>query len=167
MTKDEEYRNDILKHKEDVKKAFDIIFDEINKYINLSYSDIKILKKNLEIHDDSSFDELGFNGNRQWFFPNLNEDKNREIMMEAWNHHISVNKHHWEYYVNNDDVEEIPDIYLVELLCDWVAFSMKYQVITPLEHYMNIKPIIKLHPNTEHKIKDCLGIIDNMELFRG
>lgn len=164
MTKDEEYRNDLLKHKENVKKAFDVIFDDINKYLNISYADISILQENIELHDNSSFDEIEFKGNRQWFFHEPNEDKDRDSMLKAWNHHISVNKHHWEYYVNDDRVEEIPDIYLVELLCDWVSFSLKYHTITPLEHYMKIKP--KLHPNTERKLKDCLDIIDNMELFR-
>ena len=42
----------------------------------------------------------------------------------AWLHHQKCNKHHWQYWVLQNDSDgvrelEIPDVYIMEMLADW------------------------------------------------
>lgn len=41
---------------------------------------------------------------------------------KAWEHHYKNNKHHPEYW----DCKDIPNKYLIQMICDWKAMSRKF-----------------------------------------
>ena len=63
------------------------------------------------------------------------EDKTTEVeeaFARAWLSHIHHNPHHWQHWLlQNDDpkiglrVLDMPYVFIVEMLCDWWAFSWK------------------------------------------
>lgn len=83
----------------------------------------------------------------------------------AWLHHIHHNPHHWDYWVLlNDDVSdgetalEMPMGFVVEMICDWWAFSWKNGDLTEIfSWYEEHKEYIRLHPKTKKIVEDILN----------
>lgn len=63
----------------------------------------------------------------------------------SWNHHKNYNKHHWEYWLDNQDSDDftgikIPYKYVVEMICDMIGAGMAYNYSnwttrSPLDYY--------------------------------
>lgn len=98
------------------------------------------------------------------------KNKSYEVVQNfnrAWLHHIHNNPHHWQYWILVDDDpgegEVILDMdynYIIELLCDWWAFSWKkgnlYEIFS---WYDDHKAYIKLSPKTRKTVEDILDQI--------
>lgn len=41
---------------------------------------------------------------------------------DAWMHHYTHNKHHWNYWIGRD----MPEKYIRQMVCDWKAMSIKF-----------------------------------------
>ena len=82
----------------------------------------------------------------------------------AWLHHIHNNPHHWQYWVLiNDDPDEgeiimdMPYNYIVEMICDWWAFSWKDEKLNEIfEWYEEHKKYMKLSDTTRHTVETIL-----------
>lgn len=119
-------------------EAFEDVFPDV--YIN--FSTISELIENLRHHDSSktSFNEFWPYALR--FFPTNNIPPELEKFKGgfdlAWLHHANSNPHHPAYWVlaDNDEIKifDMPDIYIIEMLCDWMAMS-KYYNSTTLEYW--------------------------------
>ena len=112
----EENKKYILEHKERVRQFADWLkenlpelFDEI---------DIKLFDEMIDEHDDSKFSEEEFEPYAQKWF---GDGKKTLEYEEAWKHHWVNNEHHPEFWLG----EDMPLIYILEMLCDWGSFSMK------------------------------------------
>ena len=112
----EENKKYILEHKERVRQFADWLkenlpelFDEI---------DIKLFDEMIDEHDDSKFSEEEFEPYAQKWF---GDGKKTLEYEEAWKHHWLNNEHHPEFWLG----EDMPLIYILEMLCDWGSFSMK------------------------------------------
>ena len=86
----------------------------------------------------------------------------------AWLHHIHNNPHHWQYWVlqHDDEPEEIlemPDNYIVEMICDWWSFSWKSGNLYELFDWYEKHKDMKLAPNTRKRVENILEQI-KMEL---
>ena len=65
----------------------------------------------------------------------------------SWRHHYHRNKHHWEFYLDNQDgidfvAAKIPYKYVIEMFCDMVGASKaylkeKYTPGAPYQYYLN------------------------------
>ena len=112
----EENKKYILEHKERVwqfadwlKENLPELFDEI---------DIKLFDEMIDEHDDSKFSEEEFEPYAQKWF---GDGKKTLEYNQAWKHHWMNNEHHPEFWLG----EDMPLIYILEMLCDWGSFSMK------------------------------------------
>ncbi len=91
----------------------------------------------ITLHDISKYSEHEFVQYRQYFYPCNNTEKDEELMESAWKHHYTTNRHHWEYWINDDGtfkrgmtVVDGVDIdrtcAYVEMICDWQAMGYKF-----------------------------------------
>lgn len=102
-----------------------------DKYLNWYINDA------IDHHDESKKSEYEWNQYRRYFYPVYGIDIDRAFIQkeydEAWKHHYTHNKHHWEYWANRDtnaERETLPFIRqcaFVEMACDWQAMSLYYK----------------------------------------
>ena len=82
----------------------------------------------------------------------------------AWNHHQKTNKHHWEYWVliSGKEMKPLPMdyIYIIEMLCNWSAMSLKFNDL-PSEFFNKNKNRILLHKETKFIVESLLNMFDN------
>ena len=159
---EEEYKKYIQEHISNVLKIYESVKTEINKNLNNE----KSLQLNINIysHDKSKYSEYEFYGYKQYFYPNDKEVKNQDMFDLAWNHHQKTNKHHWEYWVliksDGNVILPMDYIYIIEMLCDWSAMSLKFGNL-PSKFYNKNKNKMLLHGETEYYIEGLLNLFDN------
>ena len=129
----EKYDEYIKEHKENVGKAFDWleknlpeIFDGDEEFIKACYMQCHVahdMSKN-DIEEYKAYDKYFYGGNKSF--------EVIENFRKAWLHHQHNNPHHWQHWVLiNDDpndpetILDMPDIYIIEMICDWWSFSWK------------------------------------------
>lgn len=128
-----EYKDYVIGHKERVKKFTDWLEEncpEVFEGVDLSaFHDI------IEEHDESKFSEEEFEAYAQKFYGK--QDINGRPLEyvpgydEAWKHHWMNNEHHPEHWLG----EDMPYIYILEMLCDWGSFSIDKGDLTELSDY--------------------------------
>lgn len=82
----------------------------------------------------------------------------------AWLQHIHRNPHHWQHWVLiNDDPDKgeirlnMPDEYVVEMVCDWWSFSWsKNNLYEIFDWYNQRKNYMKLNEETRQKVEAIL-----------
>lgn len=79
--------------------------------------DFDVFNELIQEHDDSKFSEPEFEPYAQYFY---GDKKNNFEYEEAWKHHWTHNEHHPEFWLG----EDMPYIYILEMLCDWGSFSI-------------------------------------------
>lgn len=114
------------------------------------------------IHDMSKFSPHEFFPYAHKFYSN-HKDENIELRWKnAWLHHQNHNKHHWEYWIVNKNTGEalpMPKKYLIEMVCDWRAFSRKWGrkvKETNLPERMMTSESIILHPKTRKELENFM-----------
>lgn len=74
----------------------------------------------------------------------IGEDKRQNGFSVAWLHHKGRNPHHWEYWIDWVEGEQllcpIPERYLIEMACDVIGASKAYngrayKPVMPLEYF--------------------------------
>ena len=80
--------------------------------------DFDVFNELIQEHDDSKFSEEEFEPYAQKWFGNKIKTPEYE---EAWKHHWTNNEHHPEFWLG----EDMPYIYILEMICDWGSFSIK------------------------------------------
>ena len=81
--------------------------------------------------------------------------------------HLHRNPHHWQYWILiNDDPKEgivlldMPDNYILEMICDWWAFSWKSDNLEEIfKWYEEHGPYMKLSTQTRQKVESALSLI--------
>ena len=119
-------------------------------------------------------DESKYNGDE--FFPYLwnfypapegtEVNKQGYMFNKAWNLHQKSNKHHWQYWVMIEDsgeqiVLDMPFFFIIELLCDWTAMSIKFKN-KPSEWYGKNKDKMILHEKTISCIEHWMPLFDSV-----
>ena len=90
----------------------------------------------------------------------------------AWMHHKGRNKHHYEYWFDNDDSShtlvpvEMPTKYVIEMFCDRVAASKvykgkDYKDSTSLDYFNSHDYRVTMHPATRKMLEDLLVMLAN------
>lgn len=125
----EKYKQYVLSHKANVKKFADWLrtnCPEVFEGVNINAFNLQI-----EEHDESKFSEEEFEPYaRFWYNDKDHYDYDPEYEA-AWDHHWMNNEHHPEYW-NGDDM---PLLYILEMLCDWGSFSIKSGDLHELSNY--------------------------------
>lgn len=80
-------------------------------------------------HDKSKYSDPEWTPYLHHFYPTSEEQKlETEAFEQACRHHIKNNKHHWDYWIDEDNNLQIDDeneykLYTVERCADWVAMA--------------------------------------------
>lgn len=110
-----EYRDYILAHQARVEKFADWLLEHCPEV--LDEVDPDVFWDLIKAHDESKFSEEEFEPYAQkWFGDGIKTPEYEE----AWKHHWMNNEHHPEYWLG----EDMPYIYILEMLCDWGSFSI-------------------------------------------
>lgn len=126
-------------------------------------------------HDKSKYDKEEYDAYDAYFYGDSEETDKEQIKNKfnyAWLRHIHNNPHHWQYWIlKNDDPEngeiilDIPDVYIIEMICDWWSFSWKQNKLTEIfDWYDKHKDYMKLSPLTRQKVEAILSDMQ-MELI--
>lgn len=118
-------------------------------------------------HDASKYHPAEYTAYDNYFYSRSKTPQVIEEFNLAWLHHIHHNPHHWQYWVLiNDDpgegmkILDMPDLYIVEMVCDWWAFSWKkgnlYEIFSWYDEH---KDYMKLSNETREKVEDILDMM--------
>ena len=113
----EEYKNYIIEHKENVAKFADWLKENVPELFTEATSP-DLLDEVIAEHDESKWSEEEFEPYAQRW----HGDKKKTPEYEAaWEHHWTHNEHHPEFWLG----EDMPYIYILDMICDWGSFSIK------------------------------------------
>lgn len=168
-----EYDDYLTNHKDNVKKAYSILaltnpdrFSKINDILP-ELSDVSAGAIIFE-HDTSKYSMEEYKPYVDYFVTYKDGKKPKAVedaFNYAWLHHIHSNPHHWQHWVlinDEDGIEalEMPDNYILEMICDWWSFSLKKDAPSEiLEWYERAKREMMLAPKTKEKVEAILDII--------
>jgi hypothetical protein len=153
----EDYKQYVVDHKARVEQFADwllekcpSLFDEVDPDV---FWDL------IKAHDESKFSEEEFEPYAQKWFGDGKKTREYEL---AWEHHYMNNEHHPEYW----DGEDMPYIYILEMICDWGSFSIASGDMKELyDFYYNkakADPEKNLSEATKEIIEDILSRIDSV-----
>ena len=111
----EEYKEYVDAHKERVEKFSEWLLENCPELFE--GVDVEVFKDLIKEHDDSKYTEEEFEPYAQKWF---GDGKKTFEYEEAWKHHWMNNEHHPEYWLG----EDMPYIYILEMICDWGSFSI-------------------------------------------
>lgn len=161
-----QYDQYLAQHRENVKRGFDWLCENIPH----------IMKDTLEAgwrtefaHDQSKNEEDEYEAYDAYFYGNNRSYECVQNYQKAWLLHIHRNPHHWQYWVLiNDDpkegeiVLEMPYDYIIEMICDWWAFSWANGNLNEIfKWYDEHSQYMKLAPKTRETVEDILNSIKN------
>lgn len=163
--KSAEYKKYILEHQKNVQDVWEKLNELEKGEICEDYHDLYHVDYLVKNHDASKYRPEEFNPYRCNFYPCEGEESNEESYNQAWNHHQKTNPHHWQYWVLINDGGDVKVLkmqfcYLLEMLCDWSAMSVKFGDL-PSEFYAKNKNKIKLHTETRAMLERFLPKFDN------
>lgn len=153
----EENKKYIEEHKANVKKFANWLKENLPELF--TDIDIELFDDMIAEHDDSKFSEEEFEPYAQKWFNNSGKTPEYEA---AWKHHWMNNEHHPEFWLG----EDMPYIYILEMLCDWGSFSIKSGNMKELSDFYFTKAKDdeekNLSENTKIIIEEILEKIDSV-----
>ena len=102
----------------------------------------------------------------------INEAKKQKGYSNAWYHHRSRNRHHWEYWADNfesgTNCPIMPYKYTVEMLCDFLAAGKTYQgdkftFADELSWWRKKREVVKMHKVNIAYLDEVLTGLANAE----
>jgi len=167
-----QYDQYLTQHKENVGKGFEWIRDNLPEVLKEEISgsldwQIRFTHdySKSELDEYSAYDAYFYGGNKSYAVV--------QNFRRAWLTHIHRNPHHWQHWVLiNDDPNEgeiimdMPYNYILEMVCDWWAFSWKSGNLTEIfKWYDEHKNYMKLSDKTRKTVESILGKIkDKLEV---
>lgn len=129
-----EYLDYLEEHYNNVQKAWKIIKDKCpSGKFRFLYDDYSywVIEAAVLDHDVSKLSAEEFTQYRQFFFPTEEEEdngkKDKDLMKTAWEHHKSVNNHHWENWTKELCSSPCVDVFVVLMVIDWMAMGIKFK----------------------------------------
>lgn len=148
------YNEYLAEHIENVNKAYKWLVS--NNIVEDLYGNT------IKSHDLSKWTDTEYMPYVNYFYGDNKNKQTRDDFNYAWLHHIHENKHHWQHWVLINDKDgaqalEMPEEYVIEMICDWFAFSFKSGNLKEiLNWYTNHKEGILLNSKTKNKVEDLL-----------
>ena len=141
-----EYLDYVERHYDNVQKAWVEIQDKCGD-MRFVYDDyvFNCIDSNVKNHDLSKLSQEEFTQYRQFFYPTEQEEKDKELMNQAWQNHLLNNDHHWQTWTTKEYNSNpyAHEIYLVENIIDWIAMGYEFGD-TARDYYEKNKKSIKL-----------------------
>lgn len=158
------YDQYLTQHKANVKKGFDWIRENLPELVIGEYDyewQIGMAHDASKTNPDEyeAYDAYFYGGNRSYAVV--------QAFNKAWLMHIHRNPHHWQHWVLiNDEPDEgeilieMPYNYILEMICDWWAFSWAKGDLTEIfKWYEEHKDYIKLHEASRRAVEINLAMI--------
>ena len=156
-----QYDKYLDQHKANVKRGFDWIQENLPELLKGGFDygwQICFAHDQSKSEPDEykAYDAYFYGGNRSYSVVRAYE--------KAWLIHLHRNPHHWQHWIliNDDPKEgelilEMPYNYIVEMICDWWAFSwQKGKLDEIFSWYDEHSEYMKLHPTTRKTIENIL-----------
>lgn len=151
------YLDYINEHIGNVKLSFSNYGNNLANILEIDYDE---LNQNIEKHDLSKFENPEFSSYKQYFFPEDDEVKDKDIFEIGWLYHQNLNQHHPEFWVSRDDnntkILDMPRVYIAEMLLDWAAMGIKFNNTA----YSYYKEEGHKKPFSKNTIKAIESVID-------
>lgn len=153
----EDYKQYVIDHKARVEQFADWLLENCSEV--LDEVDPDVFWDLIKAHDESKFSEEEFEPYAQKWFGDGKKTREYDL---AWEHHYMNNEHHPEYW----DGEDMPYIYILEMICDWGSFSIASGDMKELSDFYYNKakadPEKNLSDATKEIIEDILSRIDSV-----
>lgn len=160
-----EYDEYLIQHRQNVRRGYDWLSENLPELLK----DSSTAGWQTEFAHDKSKDEMDeYEAYDRYFY-----GRNRSYAVvadyqRAWLLHLHRNPHHWQHWVLiNDDPEEgiivleMPYNYIIEMICDWWAFSWAKEDLTEIfKWYEEHSKYIQLAPNTRKTVERILNQIN-------
>ena len=159
-----QYNNYLNDHISNVMAGFEWLYDKLPEIFNGVSADMMVPQINA--HDDSKWSDEEYQAYDDYFYGNRTPAV-EEAFDLAWLHHQQHNPHHWQHWLLREDdgdckALEMPKEYVIEMICDWWAFSWKKQKLTEIfDWYAMNKPKMVLHQNTLQLVENILTKLRN------
>ena len=166
-----EYDIYLQNHKDNVRKGYEWIKVNLPELLNgLTIDD---LDKQILNHDASKSEIDEYIAYDRYFYGNNRSYAVMNDFNYAWLFHIHRNPHHWQYWVLINDnpnegeiILDMPANYILEMICDWWAFSWNQGNLTEIFNWYNDhKDYMKLSKQTRIIVEDILDMI-SVELVK-
>jgi hypothetical protein len=77
--------------------------------------------------------------------------------VEAKNHHKLSNPHHWEYWISNSVPIPMPEVFVREMVADWMAAGRSYKGSWDIQPWLKRNSYrIKIHEKTLLRVNEIL-----------
>lgn len=115
----------------------------------------------IEQHDQSKYGDEEYHAYDAYFYGKNKSYQVKQDFNYAWLHHIHHNPHHWQYWVLQHDDEpeealEMPYWYVIEMICDWWAFSWASEKLDEIFDWYEKHKDMKLHEKTRKLVDETL-----------
>lgn len=134
----EQYKEYLEGHIGNVAKALEVLYTLDIPYV---VENIDKLREIVKQHDASKYEEPEWSAYLHHFYPiNDEEGMMEEEFDAAVQHHIKNNKHHWNYWCddNNELISDIDEeeykLHTIERICDWLAMAAQHDE-GPTDYY--------------------------------
>ena len=156
-----QYDQYLEQHKTNVKKGFDWFRENLPELIKGDFNYEWQIGFN---HDHSKMELDEYAAYDAYFYGNNRSYAVVQDFRRAWLMHIHRNPHHWQHWILiNDDpgegeiVMDMPYNYIIEMLCDWWAFSWNKGNLTEIfAWYDDHKKYMKLSDRTRITVESIL-----------
>ena len=160
-----QYDNYLMYHKANVAQGYYWIRDNLPELLTDGPYDLE--HQICFAHDASKDDPSEYDAYDAYFYGGNRSYAVMQAFNKAWLHHIHANPHHWQHWilVHDDPKEdmtilEMPYNYILEMICDWWAFSWKSGHLDEIfKWYDEHKAYIKFHDKTRKTVEDILAKI--------
>ena len=168
-----EYDNYLTEHKGNVVRGFHWIQEHLPELIPAE-DGIDYEHQICFAHDKSKNEPDEYDAYDAYFYGRNRSFQVVQDFNYAWLNHIHRNPHHWQHWILlNDEPNEgeiildIPYHYILEMICDWWAFSWAKGDLTEIFNwYDQHKRYMKLSEKTRKTVEDILWKI-RLELQKG
>ena len=159
-----QYDSYLEQHKANVKKGFEWMRENIPEVLQGDFDYEWQICLN---HDHSKTETDEYEAYDAYFYGGKRSFDVVQNFNKAWLLHIHRNPHHWQHWVLINDepnegeiVIQIPINYIIEMICDWWAFSWSKGDLTEMfSWYEERKNYIKMHKNTRKTVEDIFAKI--------
>ena len=168
-----EYDNYLTEHKGNVARGFHWIQEHLPELIPAE-DGIDYEHQICFAHDKSKNESDEYDAYDAYFYGRNRSFQVVQDFNYAWLNHIHRNPHHWQHWILlNDEPNEgeiildIPYHYILEMICDWWAFSWAKGDLTEIFNwYDQHKIYMKLSEKTRKTVENILWKI-RLELEKG
>ena len=146
-------------HRQNIITAFNMLLPKLISNNILSKQEISEIKSNLKIHDLSKYQVEEALPYGKFFFG----ERNDEVIAgfkRAVKLHKGRNPHHPEYFAKENKPITMPNVYIVEMVCDWWTFGIKDNNLAEIfDFYKEKKEKFNFSQDTAKKVEILLGLI--------